>query len=695
MERIFNNSNGAVSFSTGAEPSDDIETYQAFVKSMIDDTTDYEESFLGPIREQNQAYYYGELPKLDIDEDEDPEDIQQSTAVSTDVRDTVMAIMPSLMRTIVGGASRAVQYVARNSEGVALAEQATDYVHYKFYEENNGFLTLHGAIKDCLTVKVGVITWWSDFSHRVEEKTFTDLHSEQLAVLMDKAAQAGMQPEIVDNGKMSAEGILEFVTIKYLQSNPDLKIVGVPPEEFRISRRAKTVDTADVIGRQSLVRASELIAQGFDKDMILEYAGASPHYAEERYLRNGGADEYDVVGDLVDYGEYYVLIDSDGDGINELHWIKTIGDNHLIIEDEIVSHRRYALFQSDPRSHTAIGDCPADLVLEIQDIKTNILRGSLDSLADILNPRTVVNETLTNMSDVLSTDRGAIIRTKGDPSTAVAEQRKEFVGMYGFQMMDQIDKVRQARTGISEASKGMDPKALQSMNVIGVDAVVTGAQERTELIARILTETGVKDLFKGLLREITENPNPAEMVPIRGKYVQVDPSLFDANMKTVTNPSIGKGSDQQRLQSLMAIKQDQSLILQQFGFNNPVVSIEQYLNTTEDILSLANIKDMSRYFTRPSPEQMQEILNAPKEPTPEMLIAQAEVEGNKKDVVIEMSKNERAQAKMILDDDFRRDKLNVDTLLGVASIFKDMSIAQEQTTEMEQRNDEPRSAIGQ
>ena len=135
-------------------------------------------------------------------------------------------------------------------------------------------------------------------------------------------------------------------------------------------------------------------------------------------------------------------------------------------------------------------------------------RGVLDSLAESINPKTVVNELVTNLDDALNDDLGAVIRTRGDPSAAVQFATTPFVGQQALPVLEYLDAVQQRRTGLSDAARGLDPKALQSSTMIGVEAVINGQQERTELVARVLAETGFKDLFHGLFNEIVENREP-------------------------------------------------------------------------------------------------------------------------------------------------------------------------------------------
>ena len=48
---------------------------------------------------------------------------------------------------------------------------------------------------------------------------------------------------------------------------------------------------------------------------------------------------------------------------------------------------------------------------------------------------------------------------------------------------------------------------------------------------RILAETGLRPMLRGLLREIVDNPSPKRVLKLRGKWTEVAPSLFDPTMR--------------------------------------------------------------------------------------------------------------------------------------------------------------------
>jgi hypothetical protein len=671
METLFKNSGVG---GNRTPIAGDETTYEHRVRAMIDDSVDYEESYLARAREENQAYYNGLQPSLSASgDDEEDSSPNRSTFVSTDVRDTILTVMPSLMRVFTNFDQKVADFVPTSEANQDMAEQAYDYINYVFYEDNPGFLILHSVLKDALTVKAGITKWWTDTDQEVQERTFRNISQEQYQYLVYEMPDV----EVVDMSEMDEMGLIDSVTFRYVVDKPITRLAAVPPDEFRIARDAKDVESAGLVGHERVVPISELVLKGYDEGELRDHIQSQISYSDERFLRNPGlTDDKSIEG--VMYGEWYIRIDGDGDGIAELRHICTLGQNYIIIHDEVVPYSRFALWASDPRPHTAIGDCLADITKDIQRIKTNMMRGQLDNLAESIHPRTVVNELVTNIEDVLSDEVGAVIRTRGDPNAAVAFTKTPYAGADVQVTVDYLDKVRASRTGITEASKGLDPKAMQSTALVGIDAIVSGAQERIELIARILAETGLKATLRGLLREVVDNPNPGRTVKLRGKWADVNPSFYDATMRVQINPTLGKGTDMVRLQALAKVEQTQLTIIQQFGINNPVVTPIEFRNTQVDMLSIANIKNPNRYFKDITPEVMEAVVNQPKEPDPAAVLAQAELEKVKKDIIIESGRFALQQDQMRFnqekfdrEDDFKRDKLNVDTAVKVLDIVMD------------------------
>jgi len=675
-ERMFGGS--AVGDYAGANAADDgfdQDGYNAAISEIIDDAKAFEDSVLAPARDENLHFFYGEYPM--------PEGEGKSSAVSTDFRDTVMAILPSLVR-IFTSSENTVNCKPNHQGQEEMAKQCTDYLNYVFWEDNSGFLILHDIIKDALRCKTGVVRWWTDKTEEVTESDYSNLTMEQVQVLVSE--NPGMEVLNKEVDEMMPE-VLKNLRVRFVKSKPILKIMSVPLDEFRISRKATDVDSTPLIGHDQVVNISELVKQGYSLEEMAEYLGSTPdNYSVDRLFRNSGLDQGDVTDAWdVRYGCYFIRVDKDGDGIAELREIHTVGDNHHIIYDEVVEYPNFAVWCPDPEPHTLVGDTPADLVKDIQTIKTNMLRGSLDSLAQSIWPRTVFNQTITNSDDVLNDEIGAPIRTTGSPQDAVMSITHQFVGQPVFGMFQVMEQLRQSRTGISDASKGVDPRALQSTNITGIDAIVQGAQERIELCARILAETGMKQMYKGLLREIVKHPNQQRTIQLRGKWADIKPSTFDPTMRISVNPTLGKGSDMTRLMVLQEVKATQTAVMTQFGVENPLCGVQEFRNTLVDILAIANVKNVSRYYREIDEATIKRIAETPKEPDAATLLAQSAMEKNRVTMATEISKSNFDDRKLRIDDDFRRDNMIVTGLLDAAKIEAQF-MADVDEEEIESRN---------
>jgi hypothetical protein len=678
LERIFATFKDSGAPVQGFDPADP-ETYEQYIAAYIRDSRDYEGSVLAPARDEAQKYYYGLLPALNPDGSpysdtqivqqpdqtyeqilgHDQESSNKSSYVSTDVRDAVMLIMPALIR-LFDTSENVVSLIPRTQADVAPAEQQTNYINYVFWQDNPGFLILYGAFKDALTVKTGFVKWWTDDHQERRSKTYVNVNPQQIGMLQQQDQTA----RIVHLGELDRMmGTYSEVVFEYLVDKPLIRVAGVPPEEMRLDRYARSFQTSRLVGHQRVVAIDELTTMGYPREQCMDYLQSQNinEFTMEAQLRNPGRYMSSRIADGVLYGEFYIKIDKDGDGVAELRYICTMGEDAEIVHDEPANRIKFAHFGVDPISHTIVGDSLADYTMDMQRIKTNMMRNTLDNLAESINPKTVINELNTNVDDALNDEVGAVIRTRGDPRAAVSFANIPFAGQQVLPILQLLNETLQRRTGLSDAAKGLDPKALQSSTQIGVEAIINGQQERIELIARVLAETGFKDLFTGLYNEIAEAPNQRRTLRINGSWTDVDTGAFDASMGVEVNSTLGKGSDVVRMATLQQIKQTQEMIMQQFGVTNPVVSIQEYLNTITDQLKLSNIKNVGRYFKTPDPATLQKIATTPKEPDAMTIAAKAQFEKVKSETAQAIGDQQFKQQKLQADDAFRHEKLRQDS----------------------------------
>lgn len=660
------------------EPDEEMseEEFSAVVGSAIDDAADYIDQYVAPMREAATAYYRGDLFGN--------EEENRSTIVLTEVRDTVLQVLPSLLRVFTS-AEKAVEFVPRSMEDVPMAEQATDYVNYVFYQDNNGFKVLYDAFKDALVRKTGIIHWRIDETTDVREYYFEKISLEQYQFLLNdpelevlEAEEKYIEEE--QDGMMMPPKAEYSIRVRKKEKQRKLVVEAVPPEEFLVSRNARDIETSAYVGRRQLRPVSDLVAMGYDRDEIMEYAGSYGDNFElnnEAFVRNPAIQPFldstnqpDDALLRVYYVESYIRVDKDGDGIAELRRVCSIGEAAHVLHDEVIDEVPMALLCPDPEPHTVIGESLAEQVMDLQLIKSNILRNTLDSLAQIITPRMAVVEGQVNLDDVMNTEVGAVIRQRAPGM--VQPLTESFVGQQALGVMGYLDQIKSQRTGITPQSSGLNADILQSTTKAAVDLMTQGAEQRIELIARIFAETGIKRLFKGLLKAIIKFQDEPRIVRLRNQYVPVDPRYWDASMDVAVNVGLGNGNKAERLAVLMMILQKQQEAVQMMGPLNPVANIMQMQNTMSDILTANDFKDVSRYFGPVGPQEMQQMQQqteqAAAKPDPAELLAEVERQKILADIEINAAKVRLEEAKVKLGDDRERDKLEADVALRAAEM---------------------------
>lgn len=460
-----------------------------------------------------------------------------------------------------------------------------------------------------------------------------------------------------------------------------LRVMAVPPEEFLIAREARDILTSRYVAHRTTPTVSDLIERGYDREMVEEHASPDAEArnsvrSSEARQRNPGLRDGDPDGgpDIstwrVPHTEQWVRLDADGDGVAELHRICTVGENsEEIATDEIDAEAPFAILSAVRLPHAAIGYSIADQTIDLQDIKTSVLRSILDSLAQSIFPRTVVVENAVTMDDVLNNEVGAIIRAQAPGM--VQPLAEPFIGQQALQVMQYLDEMRAQRTGISRQSQGLDANVLQSTTKTAVSASVEAQQDRVELIARTFAELGIKDVFRGLLRYVIRHQDKARVVRLRNQWVSVDPRWWDAEMDVSVNVGLGRGTDETRMAFLATIGQKQEQVLQMLGPDNALVSIGQIRETYAEMLRIAGFKNVDRFFKVVTPEQEQMLskqMSQNKPPDPNQLLAQVEGEKTKAKTQTDTAQQQIDIAKAKNDDDFRRDQLDADIMIRAAEI---------------------------
>jgi len=656
------------------QPMDDAEL-QSIITQDLTDAVSYVDSDLSPTRAKGTEYYRGDLFGNEVE--------GNSKVVAMEVRDTVSAMLPSLMRVFFNS-ENVVEFTPRGPEDVKMAQQATDYANYIFQNDNNGFLTSYAIFKDALVRKCGIAKFWWEDEEKVRIEEYSGLDDQTLEMLMQ---EPGAEVKIVvsypdpqvDELQISTvdpltgqpvtapPAMVHDVQIKRITKDGRIKIMAVPPEELLLDRRARSFDDATIIAHRQMATVADLMAMGYDQDEIEENLSTTDLDSNDEYLARqplsttfGTNDAANPMMRRVLYVEAYSRVDYDGDGIAELRKVCCMGGGYKVVRNLPASYIPFADFPCDPEPHTSPLEAMSifDITRDLQEIKSEILRNTLDSLAQSIHPRTAVVEGQVNIDDVLNNETGAIIRMRAPGM--VQPLSTPFVGQAAFPMMEYMDQIKEDRTGMSKAAMGLNADALQSSTKAAVNATISASQGRIELTARILAE-GMKKLFKGILFLAITHQDKARMVRLRNEWVQIDPRAWDVSMDASINIALGNGDTNEKLQALMMIMAKQEQILQQLGPQNPLVTPQQFSNTLRKIVELSGFKDTTSYFQQ-IPADYVPPTPTPK-PTPEEVLAQVQAESIKADIQKKAAELELKRQQMLLDDDLARDKMAQDMYL--------------------------------
>lgn len=549
----------------------------------------------------------------------------RSKVVSRDVADTIEWILPSLLRVFTAGEDM-VRFEPVGIEDEPFAGQATDYINHVFSKDNNGFLVLYTWFKDALIQKNGIVKYWWDVVERSETESYSGLSEAEMIHLISapdvevlEHSQSGPDggsedDQVMPDTAAGSDSVTHDIKIRRHRSEGRVRIEPVPPEEFLIARRARSLDDADFIGHRVYKTRSELVAAGYPKRLVETLPTYHDVDETEEALARWEDDEVRVSGSLdpmmqtIEIIEAYIKVDQDGDGIAELLKVTVAGgEGGQLLDQELVDAVPFAALCPVPMPHKFFGLSVADLVMDLQRIKSVLWRQMLDNLYLTNNPqREVVMSKLEKggLDDLLNSRVGGIIRTKQEG--AVRELAVPHAASASFPMMEYVDRVRQYRTGVAPASIGLDADALENQTATAVNQMTAAANQRIELIARIFAETGVKDLFRGLLRLVTQHQDKPRVVRLRNQWVPMAPAHWNAEMDMSVEVGLGHGNRDQQMGAIMQILSLQKEALGAGGLG--LVTPKHIYNALNKLVQWAGLKSVDPYFSDPDQQQMPEAI---------------------------------------------------------------------------------------
>ena len=588
----------------------------ASLETSINSAEQYSNGEIGEQRDKGHQYYYGE-PLGN-------ERAGRSQHVSMDVFDAVESVKAMLMETFT--ADRNVcAFDPQTAEDVMPARMATALTNFIFYRENKGSKILHDVIHDALVSKTGIVKRYYKEDFQFEEEVFEGLSESELNMLVS-------QPDVTVSDITDESTVMEVIqdpqtgqpvevpaTIysgEILRKIPKSKVCVevIPPEDFLITAMATDEVDADFCSHRTKRTRGELLAEGYDEDLVDRLD------SEENYMEQGSdaRDSFDGYRSSMheehDFDRQYVTVYESyikkyRDDLQKCVFLKVLHSRSVVLDKELVSEKPFRYFTPFPIPHRFHGMSLADVLFDIQKTQSSLKRGVVDHTFMTNTSRFIANLSLVkNPRDLLDNKVGAVIDVNSpNPESVVRPMPMANLSGTVFQAIENLEVEKEARSGMSRMSRGMDSSVVSKQNSSDlISQFMNASNRRIMVMARNLAENFLKPLMFDIYKIAIESETQEKLVQLDGQFVPVNPQGLGA--RTEMSVAVALTPEEQMQEAQMLLSLDQ-----QFSMNpaDPTVSGLYGAQQRHAMLSrayeLMGIKSGDSYLVNPNtPEYAQQ-----------------------------------------------------------------------------------------
>ena len=607
----------------------------------------------------------------------------RSQVVSYDVQDTIEAALPQLLKVFVAG-DQVVKFEPKGPEDQDAADQETDYVNHVVMEKNEGFKIFYVWFKDALLSKNGYVKVYAEDEEEEEEYKYEGLTDSQLQMLasdektevleheaypdpsvdmnalMDQTLAMGQDPATI------IQPMLHDVKLKVTEKSTDIVIENVAPENIMVSVEVSgpNLQEAKFVQHREVMQLAD-IAETFDKP--LEYiksimSDLRDTFEEESNARDIYDEEYDraIESQEALVKDTYIKLDG------ERYRVVVLGNT--VLYKEKCEYVPFACITPMIMPHRHIGRSYADLTMDIQLIKSTLIRGQLDNMYLANNGRYAISDRV-NLDDMLTSRPGGIVRVEGDPGSGIMPLSHPPLPASSFGMVEYMDSMKEKRTGITAYNQGLDANSLNK-TATGVQQIMSAAQQRVELVARTFAETGVKELFKLVHRLVRTTLTKPDIVRMRNKWVEVDPREWEDRKDLSISVGLGAGNKDQQLAHLATILQAQKEALA-IGITSP----EKIYNALAKLTQNAGFKNPEEFWINPVNTPAQEGQQDKPSEAEIMIQGQLAIEKQKADAQLQQEQV-RSQNDVIIEREKIASQAELERFKAQLRAETDLAIAQ-------------------
>jgi hypothetical protein len=549
-----------------------------------------------------------------------------STYVDRSVLEAVEWAKGPLLK-VFAGTDELVRFEASSPEEEQYAQDATDYIN-KIVFGRNAFDLVYGPLTDGLYQRVGwAKVYYDEHKRRTVVSELEGLSKEQAEAATAMAESQGGEAEVTQD----KESELYSVTVYQETRDRQIKIDPLPSERVIYSKDALSIEDARFVAHWEDRTAGELIEEGYSAEIVKSLPGdSSDEYPERKAqeLINSGDTSRDEnesgATRLIRVYEAYLSADIKGDG--KLSRVKVLyagdKDKCVIMDVEDWSMYRAPIFAacSLPLPYSPVGLSLADLVVDLQKLRTEMMRDQLDNmyLANhgeiVVNKRTANDEI--NMDQFLARQAGGVYETQGE--VTISPLPTVNIAAAAVAGLELTDKAKEQRTGIGMSNQGLSADVLQN-TATGAAILEEAQNQRTEMIARIYAETFYKPMARYALALANRYIRQPLQIARKGQFAEITPAEWNPDMAVTVAVGLGTGSRQKKAESVQHIMTVQAEIIARLGKNSPV-RLPHFIRSAHKLAESLGFEFPEQYFgtIEDAEKAEQAIMQAPESQDPEM-----------------------------------------------------------------------------
>jgi hypothetical protein len=576
-----------------------------------------------------------------------------SKVVMRTVAETVDWAMPSLMR-MVFYTNEVVRYedATPESEQAGHGRRMTLAINEIFRQHLRGFRVVHDWAKAGMLEKFSTVKFWVEEVREPSIETIPGLTEDQVALLGLSPEVQSKQVEYIDHEER-AQPILDAanqpigtmqvfdVRIKRWKRYKRVRLETVPPEEFLCSQRATKLDQQiDFVAQRRRITRSELVSLGIPRALVASVPAASlKAVSDSRAIsrRENETPDFSVVSRAdkasqeVIATESYIRVDKDGDGYSELRRVVTGGEiTQVLLEDDYAEMHGFAGWTPYPMPHKLYGRDAKDIVGDLQEISSTLLRQLLDNIYRMNNARHKIKPEYVDLDSYYDGEAGAPVLV--EEMDAIEAMEVPPLPSWGFDALKFVETVKEQRSGIHPYSQE-SYAAGQNQTASGVSTVFEAAMAQLQLLCQHLAG-GLEDLFRLMPRIMKLAGMGEERIKVGDEWITYNPQEWPDEMRVAVQVGLSPGQTEQRIQRLIMLLGLQKEARAGFG-PGYLVSDDQIYGTAVRIVEQSGFASPTAFFSSPQGKEPQ-----PPPPDPKQIEAETKDRDAQSGRALELSRLE-------------------------------------------------------